>query len=203
MYKVLRVLAIILVKLWFRFTVVGKENIPETAAVLVANHASMFDPVILGVAVNRPVHFMAKAELFRTPVSSWFFGKLHAFPVRRGEFDRNAIRSALEVLAHGQLLGIFPEGTRNKGEELLPLHSGAALLASRAQAPIVPIVIKGSGKYRFRQRIEVLIGSPIIPEGGKRVPKEELARINDQILTQFTVLNQQEFGYRARIETRK
>ncbi|HKM17647.1 MAG: 1-acyl-sn-glycerol-3-phosphate acyltransferase [Firmicutes bacterium] len=194
-YKVLRVFAVILIKLCFRFKVVGLENIPDGAAVLVSNHASVFDPVPLGVAVPRPIHFMAKVELFKNPISSWFFRKLHAFPVKRGEFDRAAIRSALAVLGSGQLLGIFPEGTRNKGDEFLPLHSGAALLASRAQAPIIPIVIRRSKRYRLRPGLEVLIGRPIRPEAGKRVSKEELARVNDQILAQFTVLNRQEFSY--------
>lgn len=116
MYKALRVLAVMLVRICFRFSVSGRENIPASGAVLVSNHASMFDPVVLGVAVPRPIHFMGKAELFRNRISNWFFRKLHAFPVRRGEFDRGAIRSALEVLDRGQLLGIFPEGTRNRGK---------------------------------------------------------------------------------------
>jgi len=182
------------VKLGFRFTVVGKEHIPDGGGIVVANHPSWFDPVLLGVAVSRPIHFMAKAELFRNPISRWFFRSLHAFPVRRGEFDRGAIRSALELLSSGKLLGIFPEGTRNKGDELLPLHGGAALLASRAQVPIVPIVIKGNKQYRFRQAIEVLIGSPIMPETEKKASKEDLARINDQILAQFTDLSRKEFN---------
>lgn len=203
MYKALRVLAVMLVRICFRFSVSGRENIPASGAVLVSNHASMFDPVVLGVAVPRPIHFMGKAELFRNRISNWFFRKLHAFPVRRGEFDRGAIRSALEVLDRGQLLGIFPEGTRNRGEDLMPLHSGAALLASRAQVPIIPIVIVGNNKYRIFHRVDVRIGTPIMPKQGKKATKEDLARINDQILAQFTVLNRQEFSIGARIETRK
>lgn len=85
----------------------------------------------------------------------------------------------------------------------MPLHSGAALLASRAQVPIIPIVIVGNNKYRIFHRVDVRIGTPIMPEQGKKATKEDLARINDQILAQFTVLNRQEFSIGARIETRK
>lgn len=194
MYSFLRLIAVLLVKSWFSFSVIGKENIPDKAGVIVANHVSMLDPIVLGVAVSRPVHFMAKAELFKNRLLNWFFRKLHAFPVRRGGADRSAIRTALEVLYSGELLGIFPEGTRNKGEDLLPLHSGAALLATRAQAPIVPVLIRGTHKFRFRQKIDVIIGQPIPPKEGKRATKEELAEINKVILEQFNHLNRQDFN---------
>lgn len=193
MYRVLRLIALILFNICFRIKIVGLENIPDRAGILVANHVSMLDPVMLGIAVKRPVHFMAKAELFKNRLSAWFFGQLHAFPVHRGTADTSAIRTALQILRDNKLLGIFPEGTRNKGEELLPFHSGAAMLAQRTQSPIVPVLIRGTEKLRFRQKIEVLVGRPIQPKEGKKATKEELAEINNLIFEQFTRLNRQEF----------
>ena len=127
------------------------------------------------------------------PLVGMVFGQLHAFPVHRGTADTSAIRTALQILRDNKLLGIFPEGTRNKGEELLPFHSGAAMLAQRTQSPIVPVLIRGTEKLRFRQKIEVLVGRPIQPKEGKKATKEELAEINNLIFEQFTRLNRQEF----------
>lgn len=201
MYRFFWPIVNVIIKLIFNYQVIGANHIPaEGAAVLVANHISMFDPVAIALASKRPIHFMAKAELFDNAFLRWLFTKLHAFPVKRGEADRQAIRTALEVLHGGELLGIFPEGTRNKEEDLLPIHNGAALLALKTESPLIPIVVKGTKKLRFRQQIIVNIGEPIIPLASDRASKETLNQISNQIFTQLTHLSRQEFNNKERKE---
>ena len=152
----------LLVRLVFRVRVEGKLHIPkEGAVVLAANHRSLWDPVFVTIASHRPVHFMAKEELFRIPVLGFLLPYLKAFPVRRGENDRKAIRQALSVLHQGSVLGIFVEGTRNKDKganKVLPLKHGAAMLASRSEASIVPVAIK-----RIKRQITITVGQPLTP----------------------------------------
>ncbi|NMB45696.1 MAG: 1-acyl-sn-glycerol-3-phosphate acyltransferase [Firmicutes bacterium] len=151
----------LLVPLIFRVRIEGNLHIPrEGAVVLAANHRSLWDPVFVTLASRRPVHFMAKEELFRVPVLGFLLPYLNAFPVRRGQSDRKAIRQALSVLNDGSVLGIFVEGTRNKDQtsNVLPLKHGAAMLASRSEASIVPVAIQ-----RIKRRITIKVGQPLIP----------------------------------------
>lgn len=195
MYKICRAIAGIILWLAFGVEVRGLENIPQQGcAVIAANHVSWLDPVAVGVAVKRPICFMAKNELFKNSFSAWFFRSINTFPVRRGQADRNAIRSGLTLLKQGRLVGIFPEGTRSKNsDQLLPIQSGAAFLSIKGQAPIIPIVVKGTDSLCFRRRILVIIGEPIVTKEGKRASKEELISVNNMILQQFTRLGMQEF----------
>lgn len=147
------------VPLVFRVRIEGSLQIPEKGAVvLAANHRSLWDPVFVVMASHRPVHFMAKDELFRVPILGFLLPYLKAFPVRRGANDRDAIRRALSVLNQGNVLGIFVEGTRSKNNEVMPLKRGAAMLASRSEASIVPVAIQ-----RVKRRITIKIGTPLAP----------------------------------------
>ncbi len=112
---------------------------------MVANHVSNLDPPALGVACPRPVCFMAKQELFVNPVVSWVFRTMGAFPVKRDSPDLRAFKQALTILKNGLVLGMFPEGTRSKSENLGPAEQGAAVLALRTQATLIPVGIKGTG----------------------------------------------------------
>ncbi len=144
----------------------------EGPVILVANHASMLDPVVLGCAVGRPVRFMAKHELFRNRMFGSVLRSLGAFPVRRGQSDREAFHTALEVLSRGEVLGIFPEGTRSLNGELQPPYSGAAVLAEKTGAPVVPVGIIGTHQVMRRGswlprpgRIAVRVGRPLYAAG--------------------------------------
>lgn len=169
----------------------GLENIPDQGgAVIVANHVSLLDPVVLGCSIKRPIHFMAKAELFKNPFLNWLFSKLYAFPVRRGVADREAIRTAIQRLELGNLLGVFPEGTRSK--ELQEIHNGAALFGLKANVPIIPVYMHNTDFLKFRRKISVYIGQPIIPKADAKTNKTELLAISNQIAEQFSLLNRKE-----------
>jgi len=144
----------------------GLENIPQNGPViLVSNHVSMWDPVVAGAAVPRPIFFMAKEELFRNKFLAALFRRLGGFPVKRGQGDTNAIRHSLKLLKEGKVLGLFPEGTRSKSGELLKGLPGMILLMEKSQAPIVPVKINGTKNLLTKgwRNIEVIIGEPIYP----------------------------------------
>jgi 1-acyl-sn-glycerol-3-phosphate acyltransferase len=149
-YDTWHVIAHIVVPLLIRLRVVGVENVPATGPViLVSNHLNWTDIPIVGLPLKRRTHFMAKAELFQKPPISWLVIGLGAFPVRRGEADRQAIKQAEEVLKAGQVLVIFPEGTRSRSQKMKEGLAGVALIALRSGAPIVPVGIAGSERFKL------------------------------------------------------
>ncbi|MGI6620131.1 MAG: lysophospholipid acyltransferase family protein [Bacillota bacterium] len=169
LYRIGRHIARIAMKLLFDVRVEGSENIPRQGPLVVcANHISWWDPVVLAWIMPWPVHFMAKRELFNNRLFAYVLSKLHAFPVSREKADVGAIRTGLSVLSAGQVVGIFPEGTRQKTpDQLGPGHGGAALLALKTGAPVLPVAIRGS--YGLRSVIRVACGAPfeITPGIGK------------------------------------
>jgi len=146
----------------FRIRVFGRENIPDSPFMICANHTSLTDPLMVAIAMTRRrrVYFMAKAEFFKVPVFGPLLRGLGAFPVNRGKADIGAIKRSLEILKHGRILGIFPEGTRVDNVAETEAKTGAAMIAVRAAVPVVPICIT-SGRKRFLSRIDVIIGKPI------------------------------------------
>ena len=145
----------------YRVEVAGGERIPPTGpAILAANHGSIWDPFILGVATTREIHYMAKVELFRFSPIAVLLRSLNAFPVERGRGDRTAISEAAELLRRDELLGIFPQGTsipeRQKG-----WHRGAARLALVTGAPLIPVRLSGTRPLPRRTRIRIDVGEPI------------------------------------------
>lgn len=126
--------------------VIGEENIPEKGPfIVVCNHASNFDPPLLGTAMRRHlIHFMAKEELFRNPLMGWFLRYVHTFPVHRGHIDRKAVIESFRVLKSGEVLGIFPEGKRTRGGKVGPFHEGFAGIAIKAGVPVLPAAIVNS-----------------------------------------------------------
>ncbi|MBE9204949.1 1-acyl-sn-glycerol-3-phosphate acyltransferase [Nostoc sp. LEGE 06077] len=130
---------------YFRGKIYGVENVPQSdPLVVVSNHASYFDPPIVSNCVRRPVAYMAKQELFEVPVLAQAIKLYGAYPVSRGSADRNAIRAALECLENGWAVGVFLQGTRTPDGRITDPKKGAALLAAKAQAPILPVSLWGS-----------------------------------------------------------
>ncbi len=140
---------------------IGLENIPEKPYILAGNHTSMLDIPLLICGIDDQIAFMSKEELFRNKIIATLFKKMHAFPVKRGQRDMQAMRQALTVLKDGDVLGIFPEGTRNKTSELLEFQSGTEVLAKAARVPIVPFGIVGD--YGYKSRVCLCIGEPLNP----------------------------------------
>ncbi|HAH95758.1 MAG TPA: 1-acyl-sn-glycerol-3-phosphate acyltransferase [Firmicutes bacterium] len=154
------------VGLYNGFRIEGLENIPkEGPGIVVANHLSNWDPVILGTIVPRQIFFMAKKELFDNPIAAKAFKMVGAFKVRRGEADRDAIREAAEHLEQGRLVGVFVEGTRNRNikEGFLPPQPGAAMLAVKTGAPIIPVALVNTGGTfkKMRDKVIVRVGAAI------------------------------------------
>jgi 1-acyl-sn-glycerol-3-phosphate acyltransferase len=144
----------------YRVEVKGTENIPASGSVLIcSNHINNFDPIIVGISVKRPIHFMAKEELFRVPVLGPLVPKLNAFPVKRGMSDREALRKGLKVLKENQVLGLFPEGTRSKNGKLGKGLAGAGFFATRSEAVVIPCAI--IGPYKMFSKLKVVFGTPI------------------------------------------
>ncbi|MGZ9226629.1 MAG: lysophospholipid acyltransferase family protein [Anaerolineales bacterium] len=150
----------------------GLEHFPrEGPVVLAANHVTNFDVFPMQFALPRPIFFMGKAELFKNPLMDPVLRNLSGFPVNRGEKDEWAMRHAAKILAHGQPLGMFPEGTRSKGRGLKVAKTGSSRLAIEAHCPILPMAIVGSDQFfkRFPQRTRVLIRllPPLMPKPGE------------------------------------
>jgi 1-acyl-sn-glycerol-3-phosphate acyltransferase len=146
---------------FFRLSVTGKEHLPASGPVLiVSNHISQADPVILGVAaVPRKSYYFAKAELFRVPFLRGYVNRMGAFPVERGGADRRALRLSREVLARGDMRLMFPEGSRFTDGRLRPGLSGAGSLALIPGVTVIPAAIWGS--HRLRHKTRVAFGPPV------------------------------------------
>lgn len=156
---------------YFRGRIEGAEHVPNTGPLLVvANHASDFDPPMLSCAVGRPVSFMAKEELFRVPVLSPAIRLYGAYPVKRGSADRSAIRAALQQLEQGWAVGVFLEGTRTRDGRIPNPKLGAALIAAKAQVPLLPVCLWGTHrilpkgvKVPRSVPVRIRIAPPILP----------------------------------------
>ena len=147
-------------KLFFDVRVSGLENIPDENYILAGNHKSMWDIILLANCIPTNIRFMAKKELFNNSITENFFSKAGAFPVDRDNIDINAIKTALRLLKDGETIGVFPEGTRNKTDDiLLPFKEGVTRIASKTKKVIVPFGFDGD--YKLGKRINLNIGSPI------------------------------------------
>ncbi|RBP89576.1 1-acyl-sn-glycerol-3-phosphate acyltransferase [Cytobacillus firmus] len=144
----------------YRFEVIGRENFPAEGGVLLcSNHIDNLDPPVVGINAPRPVYFMAKEELFKVPVLGKILPDLNAFPVKRGMSDREALRKGLGILKEGNVLGLFPEGTRSKTGQLGKGLAGAGFFALRSEAHVVPCAI--IGPYKAFSKLKVVYGKPI------------------------------------------
>lgn len=171
---------------------VGADNIPEGAALLCGNHTSLGDPfyVVCGMGAKRQTHVMAKAEIMKWPVVGFLLKKAGIFGVNRGKSDMAAIKEAMRVLRNGEKLLMFPEGTRVKEGETSEAHTGAAMLATRTGAPLVPVYI--SPKKRLFRKTAVVFGQPYHPEfEGRKPSADDYQRIANDLLVRVRALEEQ------------
>lgn len=144
----------------YRIKIDGLENIPkEGAALLCSNHIHALDSVVYVIHFKRMIYMMAKQELFKTKFKSWFLTKMGCFPVKRGAASEEAINIAVNHLKDGELVGIFPEGTRNGFAKGVKFKKGVALIAIKAGVPIIPMGITGT--FKPFSKITIHIGKPI------------------------------------------
>jgi 1-acyl-sn-glycerol-3-phosphate acyltransferase len=189
-FSFLRLIANIVILITTRFKIQGKEKIPfQGPLLIVANHLSVGDPVLIGSHMGRQVIFMAKEELFRNRFNAYFVSHFGAFPVCRGASNRQALRLANQILKEGKVLGMFPEGQRSSGSGLIPAFLGSALIAYHNRIPILPIGISGSEQirgYRWilsRPRVNMNIGQPFyLPNLGGSLNRKQLEELTDVIM---------------------
>lgn len=175
LWRVLQAFCRIVTTLMFDLKVYGRHHVPaKGGALLVANHQSYLDPVLVAVRLYRPVSFLAKSELFENPYFGWLIRALHAFPVRLGEGDVGAMRETIRRVQEGHILNIYPEGSRSEDGEIDKLQPGISLVVRRADVPIVPVVIDGAFKAWPRHRamfraapVWVMYGPPLRLNGLK------------------------------------
>ena len=168
-------------RILFRGRTRGNGHVPmDGPLVVVANHGSHLDPPLLGHALGRPVAFMAKAELFSIPLLGRLIRACGAYPVKRGASDREAIRTATARLQEGWAIGVFLDGTRQENGRVNQPMPGAALLAARSGAALLPVAILNShralgvGRSRPRLvRLEMRIGIPVPAPSSRRKPELE------------------------------
>jgi 1-acyl-sn-glycerol-3-phosphate acyltransferase len=174
-----------------RIRVIGSERVPRDGPlIVVANHVSYFDPPVIGWALPRQLHFMAKKELFEIPAFGALIRAYNAFPVDRGHGDVGAIKRAVSVLKAGNAVLIFPEGRRNR-DGTGRAEAGAALLASLSGARILPAYVDGTRRVRLWSPIKVVFGEPFMQGDGKKATREDLAKRTDEIMERIFALREQ------------
>jgi len=174
----------------WRLKVHGAERVPLDGPLIVAsNHVSYFDPPALGVALPRPLSYMAKRELFEIPVLGSVIARLHAFPVDRSRGDVAAIKRCVRMLGDGAAVGIFPEGTRNR-DGSLPAQMGVSLLAALSGAPVLPAFISGTAHANRLARIDVAFGEPFVLVGTRKAAREDLAKGADEVMARVFALRE-------------
>ncbi|MEG0693683.1 MAG: lysophospholipid acyltransferase family protein [Oscillospiraceae bacterium] len=164
-YKFARRICLFVMRFAFKIRFHDEKNMPQVEGyILAANHVSNIDPLFIGIGCKKNVRFMAKVELFKNPILRAILNGVGTFPVSRGTGDHTAIDKAIAVVKRGDVLGIFPEGTRSKDGKLGRAKSGAVVVAAKTGGDIVPVGIKYGEKTLWRRNIDVYYGKPITNE---------------------------------------
>ena len=162
--------------LFFRLRAWDVDNVPTHGGMLlVSNHESFLDPMMIGPSLPRSIYYMARRSLYDAPVFGWLIRAVKTLPVERGGGERVLMRMALDVLSRGEGLLVFAEGTRSPDGEVKPFTAGFALLAARAKVPIVPVGVHGGFEAWPRHRLlprfgvtHVAFGEPLPPPGAQK-----------------------------------
>ena len=182
LYLILRFLAFLIFNTLFRIKVYGIEHLPKIGAfILASNHISYLDPIVLGIACPRRLNYMAKQELFKTVLLSWFMSSIGVFPIKRDSADLSALKEAMRRLKDGKALVVFPEGSRRFDGGPHEPQAGIGFLVTKINVPIVPAFLKGTeialplgARFIRRTNISVYFGKQILIERG--MPYQDIAK---------------------------
>lgn len=190
-YAIVKFIGLNLFRIFLRLEVEGQENIPKDGPLMLAcNHISLLDPPVVGAVCTRNVHWMAKEELF-VPVLGTIYKWLGAFPVKRGTADRAALKHGIDIMKNGEVLAIFPEGTRSKTGALGKAAPGALMMASQVRATILPACVIGTDIKRQGKlwpKVKVKFGKPIEFPKDVRVDKDLLTKLTDEMMQEIAKL---------------
>ncbi len=191
LYHALRFFVIAAFTLVARVRIRGRDNIPKNGAfILASNHLSWTDIPLIPCHLPRRVVYMAKEEYFVSKIK-WFVRFLGAFPVKRGEGDRQALRAAEAQLKKGNILGIFPEGTRSRTQTMAKAHPGMGMIALRSGVPVVPVAVWGSENVLKKPfaRATVSYGTPIVlkPKGAK-ITRGDIDAATQEVMTRIAAM---------------
>lgn len=164
------------------------DRIPREGAVIIAcNHISNWDPILVGLGCRREISFLAKEELFENPLFAALIRAYNALPVRRGLLDRRGLKLALGTLRRGEVLLVFPEGSRSRTGDIGDARAGVGFLAAVSGATVVPACITGSqallGALKRRHPVRVAFGNPIVPSGARS--SEAYRQLADQVMDEI------------------
>ncbi len=196
LYFALRWLAIIIFHIVNGVRLKGFDNVPRQGAfIIAANHLSWTDIPLIPMHLRRKVVYMAKEEYFSSKLA-WLVRFLGSFPVKRGEGDRQALRTGEEQLKKGNILGIFPEGTRSRSRTLAKAHAGMGMIALRTGVPVVPVAIWGSENAlkKFRAPVTISYGEPIVfKPKGKKITREDIDEATETIMHKIAAMMPKEY----------
>ena len=154
--------------IWFRYRAFGMENLPEGGALLLINHQSFLDPLLVGLPLTRPVSYLARENLFRLPIIGWLVKNTYVMPISRESAGTESLRESIRRMEHGFLVGIFPEGTRTEDGGLCEMKPGFVALIRRVKVPVIPVGIAGAFEafprgawFPVPARIRIVFGRPM------------------------------------------
>lgn len=183
LYEVCAGIFIPIISIFYKIEVIGKEKVPIGEPLIFAsNHKNNLDPMLIGSLMPRKVSYMAKKELFKNKIVGSFLKNVNVFPVDRSKTDISTIKTALKILKSNGALGIFPQGTRMKQENLGNAKAGTSMLAIRGKARICPVSIIST--YKLFSKITIYIDEPISLDSyyGKRLNSKDYELLSQQVL---------------------
>lgn len=168
-FKLVQLVLRIIFNILFRTEIYGIEKIPSKGEfILCCNHLSYVDPLVIGAYIPRCIYFMAKIELFKVNLIGSIVSFFNAYPIDRGKFARGTLNNSLKILENGNVIGIFPEGTRSTDGILREAKKGVGFIAILSKSPIIPVAISGTNKIiqkphkrMFFPKIKIIIGEKI------------------------------------------
>ncbi len=160
-YQLIRFVLSIIVRIRFRLTIRGKENIPEGGVIIAMNHQHNWDSILVGTNTPRKMHIMAKESLFKNKLLAWTITEMGAFPINREKADIKSLKNSLKLIKEGKLFSLFIEGSRSQSGEMQEPKKGVGFIVAKSGAPVVPTYIFGTRSKKWFSEAGVIFGKPI------------------------------------------